>query len=239
MKKLLVILLFATPLACFGQFEFQVQTGYATYRMLEMKDHMKELQADLPVDIHITDNFPGYWYYELNFSYSFENDLLTGLSFGYGSTGGRMHYRDYSGEVSADLLVDGITIAPQLGWRIPNTNRNNIYVLKARVGCTFGDYHLLFKSKIGDPPSEDNLRFRSMNILFEPGFNYTRMVSRVFGVNAYIGMNLNLAKGKLFLDSSDESYLLNNDEQPVTLDWTGLRASLGVTIMFRRHVWTD
>jgi hypothetical protein len=63
------------------------------------------------------------------------------------------------------------------------------------------------------------------------------MFTRVVGLNAYLGYAVNFANGRLISDTvDDESHLQNNNEDAVHLDWSGVRASAGLTFMFLRKV---
>lgn len=229
MKILISLAALILPLSSFGQLGFHTQLGYGAFNMKEMKQHLNELSSSFPVEPKITDKFPGYWYYELTGSYTFRDNLYGGLSLGYGSTGGRAHYSDYSGEMAADLLVKGITIAPVVGWNFPSNKNDYTYVLQMRAGLIVGKYDLSLQSAIGTQTSREHLQFTSMNVLIEPGFRFTKMITNRLGANAYVGYNLNVENGRLYLADDREYFLQNQRQKPIHLDWTGFRTALGVT----------
>jgi hypothetical protein len=229
MKILILFMALILPLSSFSQLEFQPQLGYGSFNMKEMTQHLKELSNSFPVEAKVTDEFPNYWYYELIGSYTFRGNLYSGVSVSYGSTGGRAHYSDYSGEVVANLLVKGITIVPIVGWKIPSKKEDHIYILQLRAGLIAGKYDLSLRSAIGTQSSEDHIEFSSMNVLIEPGFRFTKMITYFLGANVYVGYNLNLAKGRLYFEEDSEYFLRDQRHNPIHLDWSGLRTALGVT----------
>ncbi len=54
------------------------------------------------------DSFPAYYNYQIQAAYYFSPDFLAGVYTDYTSTGGRVDYKDYSGEMRNDMTVSRI-----------------------------------------------------------------------------------------------------------------------------------
>src|SRR5688572_25709865 len=76
--------------------DVSVSAGYATFRMDDLKAVQEEDLSYMPVEGEITNSFPGY----LNFGGEvvfYDSTYFVGVLLGHTSTGGRVHYADYSG----------------------------------------------------------------------------------------------------------------------------------------------
>lgn len=77
---------------------------------------------------------------------------------------------------------------------------------------------------------------RSVNTLrkllsIQPSFGVQRRVSK-FILSLDAGYHVSLVQGKVYLNSNQEAYLLDQAGDEINIDWSGLRVSAGVGIVF-------
>ncbi|HEV8539022.1 MAG TPA: hypothetical protein VGR15_08915, partial [Bacteroidota bacterium] len=152
-------------------------------------------------------------------------DILIGGFLDYSSTGGRVHYADYSGEVRNDHILSAYSIGTTLSGRIRNLKPLTLdFGLGARL--VISKFKNEFSSTIGTSTNNLVLDFSSTGVGFEPGI--APSVS-IFGANLgatvsymfYIPTRLNS-------DQFKDAYLTFNRGGEVTIDWSGPR--LGVIV---------
>jgi len=228
----LIPVLFST--VGFGQLKVTLSTGYGTYTMGDMKSLQEELQEGYPVDAKITESFPGYAYYDLSVTKQTGERFVIGGYFTYGSTGGRIHYEDYSGEVSSNQLVRYYSLGFPLGIMISDDLDANAwnFQLDFKPHFTMGELLLEFSSRIGSQRDAGSYEFRSFNFGIEPGFTAERRIGDKWGIDLFAGYNLTVVQGKLFFNETEGAYLQNEQNQAIGLDFSGLRVMLGLSYRF-------
>lgn len=201
--------------------------GYGTYSMSEMKSLQEELLLDFPAGAKITANFPGYWFYELKVTTIAREKFVVGANILFGSTGGRIHYSDYSGEISSNQLVNYFSVGSPLALKLKNTDDAFQVYLNLKPQLYISRLSFEFYSRLGTQYDDDLLEFSSVNLGIEPGLTFQRMI-RKWGFDLSLGYNLNLFRGKLIYSENDQAHLQNQSGQDIHLDMSGLRISLGV-----------
>ncbi len=229
----LILLLVSTPV--FAQYSIGLSTGYGTYSMRNLKEFQKELLTDFPEDSRITETFPGFMYYELSAVKWFDDEkYLSGLSIAYGSTGGRIHYRDYSGEVGGNQLIKYFNLTLPFGVKLYDNEKSFRLWLDIKPHVSVSRLDLEFYSRLGNQSDFDSFGFRSLNFGLEAGLRAQRSFFVNWAIEGFAGYNQNLVKGELFFTQDDQAYLQNEDGDAVKVDLSGLRLSLGVSYTF---VW--
>jgi hypothetical protein len=190
--------------------------------MTGLKDFQKDLKGQYLVDVQILESFPSFFYYSLNVDYNITDQIYLGVSGNYGSTVGRIHYSDYSGEVLADQLVRYFSIGLPFAYLL-NPDSKIICQIGAAGMFYFGRVNLRFKNRIGNQIESDEFPLKSTNLSVIPSFAVTRR-SKHIGVSLQTSYNLDLFKGKLFFD--DGNHLVSSSEAEVNTNFTGYRLSL-------------
>lgn len=214
-----------------AQFQIAISSGYATYKMEDLKAHQEELRPQFPVDAKTTVSFPGYLFYELNGGYTFNSKLFTGVGIAYGSTGGKIHYGDYSGEISLEHRLKHFTLSTIVGRKILLKDRLNL-ILDLQPSFIFGGLEMAFESRIGTDVEDDLTSFKSLNIAIQPNIQLERRAGPVF-LFIRAGYSQNIFSSKLFLKADDQYYLLDEDGEKIRADWSGLRATLGLSYVLK------
>lgn len=211
----------------------RLQLGYDFYSMSDLK----KMQSDLvdffrPEDLQLksTEKFPPY----LSFEFQIVIPVRI-INIGYGniggcvaytSTGGRIHYKDYSGEVGIDQIVSRISFGGILESEIPRTTYFSQFItVKGIFALTKLEYtEFLWISGGGTSESMD---FRAYS------FGIEALIGNQFTINPFL-LRFNLGyqfdlPSALKLKGKD-AYLLDGDFNKVKANWSGIRLSLMIGI---------
>lgn len=231
MKWILTVVATAILTPMFGQLKVNMSMGYGTYSMKSMKDFQEELRVSFPVRAKTTESFPGYVFYEFGITTVQADRFVIGGYFTYGSTGGRIHYEDYSGEMSSDQLVRYVSIGSPLGIVLGDNLTDSPWRvhLDLKPHFTVGMMELDFYSRIGNQEESDSYKFTAFNLGIEPGLTVERSLAKKWDVTFFAGYNANLLKGNLYFQEENDAYLQNQKGETVTLDFSGFRAALGIS----------
>jgi hypothetical protein len=198
--------------------------------MVSMSEHQSDLRKDLPTDVKMIETFPSYWYYELTVQGILTKRLKLGGLLGYTSTGGRMHYGDYSGEVSCDQMLKAIMLGVEFNVQVNRSERFPLH-FGLKGGTISSYYDLDIALRVYDDEDTDHVAFRSTNIFIEPGFKMSAHLYKILSAHVYTGYNVNPYKGVVHLKDS-KTYLLNDAKEEVKIDWSGYRVGAGIALTF-------
>jgi hypothetical protein len=224
--------------AATAQLRLTVNAGYGTYSQAELSNLQQQMENNLDnnyeVDTKITAAFPAWLYINGSVGYLITKQLAIGSSVAWGSSGGRISYNDYSGSVTLDMLVSytsigipvTIIIKPDSKW---------LLALELVPSYVFNKMNFNFEYVLLDDADGTKLKFRSRNIAVQPGLVLSRHIGRL-GFDLRAGYNLTLLKGNLFLEGGDGTYLLDDNDQKVRMDWNGLRLEAGLSWTFKRSL---
>jgi hypothetical protein len=231
MKKIctLISFLFSVNLMM-AQVNAFVGVGIATYAMSDMKELQKEYASQFPVVPKITSSFPAYWMYEIGATIKLDSTISIGGSIGYYSTGGRIAYSDYSGELRLDQIATSFSIGVPVQFQL-NKNKKNILAFEMMPVVFLGSYDMKVMSRLGTQESNDSESFIETNIGIQPSVVFNRKIKQ-FGFFARAGYLVQVYNSKLYLKQDHNAYLLNSEGQEVHLNWSGLRTSVGMSFTF-------
>ena len=229
MKRIFLIAIIILPAHCFAQVHASLSTGLGGFAMNDMKKHQMELKAQFPVGVKVIKSFPSYWFYDLSITGNVSDRVRVGGTIGFMSTGGRMDYRDYSGSIGCDQIATtwtpafrgDVLINPKSQWPVYYTTR---------IGAAFGLYELNAYSDINGDEDRNNIKFQSINAFIEPGFIVTHKVAGPLSVTVSAGYNIAVFKGKQKFSTDNSLFLLNNSNEKITLDWSGFRLGIGLSV---------
>jgi hypothetical protein len=220
------MLLWPAGKACGQKYEIIGGIGIGQCRMQDLKNIQDFRLAELGLPGKITDDFPWTIHYsgELNmrfkrFSAGFEYFFLT--------SGSRISYSDYSGEIELDLITIAHGIGPTFMYPVCRTDklwigpRFQLPVMISRI--TEKNYIRL----LDENETESNVMY-SMSIGLFPSVEAKYIKSRLsFAVN--IGYLFD-SKGRI-VEDNDWTIYLNNKEYTTT-DWSGFHFDfrLGFTL---------
>lgn len=150
-----------------------------------------------------------------------------GAVFDYASTGGRVHYQDYSGE----LRNDQVAVAYSGGGVLVRRYRLSLPLdleasLSARL--VYSTFRETFFSRIGSTSRTDEAKFTSWSVGIEPCLMPTyHLAPLTLGLSVSYFIYL---PSELKYDGSVESYLMIAPGEKATINWSGLRFGALVSI---------
>lgn len=226
MKRLILILTFL-PALCFGQYKIYVNGIVGQYSMKDIKIFQAELNDDLTssgVPTKIVSEFPASVQLDVGLDKIYESGFSLGGYLNYTFTKGRMHYRDYSGEVYSDQNVSRIVIGAKASKLLQYG-----FEFYGKVGINYSTLDLEFVSTINNQGYDaDELAFYSTGINMEPGISWTYSYKRLlFSIQTSYEINI---QGKTIFKEDEDAYLLNKEGSKVIVNWTGLRSGIGIGI---------
>ncbi len=227
MKRYLCSFLLLFPITLFSQAIISFNQGYGLYAMRDIKKIQSDATSTIPVKMHNNMSFPGYWYYELSSQYVIMDELLVGGSFTYGSTAGRSSYSDYSGSITFDQRLVFYSLSASLGKNMTLDNEKTQITVDAKPTLLMTHTYFDFNQSIGQQSQKDSYQFNSVNLAIQPTISILHPFGK-FILRGGVGFHANLLSGKMNLNENDDAYLQDSKGDPVYVNWSGLRISLGV-----------
>lgn len=144
--------------------------GYGTYNLEDVKSLHNSIRNEVSsngVSAKIVKEFPAYLNFQLQF-------LIQNKLFGYGffidkaSTGGRITYSDYSGEISVNSIVSRYGLGVTIQKFINHHGIFDLYVT-AQLSYLYSTLDIEEYIKIYEEQNETTTTFVSHGIGFEPG----------------------------------------------------------------------
>ena len=205
--------------------------GYASFDMKDLKEYQRENLSASDLPMKVVDEFPGYLFYRANFSVNTNKGLFEAF-IGHASTGGRIHYADYSGYSSQKLLVKMNCLGVSASTRLIVISSFDIYA-GGRILHYFNTVKLKSSEEVYNSTrkSSGSANFESMSLAFGPMVQVRRKVQR-FHFRAEVCYELHIP-GKLYYGGSSDAPLKTFEGDDVKVDPTGLRVGVGVGYLIR------
>jgi hypothetical protein len=225
-KPIISLLLFQIVFNAYGQrLKIEVGFGWGTYSMKDLKKLNESLLNSYPVDPAITDDFPSGHYYYTTVSYAVNQNVSLGLVCNYNSTGSRINYKDYSGELKFDNIVSCYSPGLQAEF---NLSSGKHFRLSQETNISF----LFTKLKIREEilGQDNQLIFNSQSFGIEPGFVLSYIFKRI-ELSTKVGYLLD-TKGKNKLKSNKDIILKDiSTHEVVKNNWSGTRVSFSLGVL--------
>jgi hypothetical protein len=226
MKKTITIIVFIIfAYNTFAQIIIEAGYGMGSYSLNDLRDMNSEILKTLPVQGKVTDDFPMQPFYGIGIFHQTTNVLSLGLTGTYNTTGSRISYKDYSGELKIDNILT--SWSPGLAARFKLMDKKLNLYQETRISCAFSK--LQMSEEIISYSEE--MTFKSSGLQIEPKFKLTYDISNLeFGVNG--GYLLDIG-GKNKLVGDKKSFLQFKDStDPIKTNWSGIRLSATVSYLF-------
>ena len=210
-----------------------------TYNFFAMSDETA-MQNDLLKDLKVqgipaiaTESFPPYYGLQLQLVYIIKSnsgkEYHLGFFFDQASTGGRIDYKDYSGEIKVDQLFKAFSFGPT-GELNKDLGGNFNCTLGLSIPLIFGSIGVKNESRIGNNINTQQVDFLSFTVGIESGITFSYLLQ-----NISIGINLDRLiafSSSYTLDTNSDVKLLNNAGDPVTMGMNGPRFGLTLGYSF-------
>lgn len=231
--KILTLMFFTLSTFVLAQPKLSLSIGYGTYSMKEIKEFDQYVPLFNLAGMRAVSAYPPYVNYEGAFVYQTAKSFVWGVRIGYGSSGARADYRDYSGSVRLDQVAKYVSLSASVGITRKYPSRNMTLVLDVRPGLTRTDLEMVFRYNVGAEQGGETNDFRSLNLVVQPTASLERRFRR-FGVNVYAGVHLTIVKGNLRNRENKDQHLMTGGGDSLRAGWTGLRGGFGVSWYIRR-----
>lgn len=198
--------------------------SYNTFLMQDLKEQSERILEDFPIEnAEITNSFPPYFGYELNYRKGYYNKLSVGALAHYTSTGSRVTYSDFTGTLNVDQLLDYYS-AGVIGSSVPINNEKFLLYIDLKVSIIYTNYKIKSYFQIGEESStDDDTKFYAFGLGIQPGATFFYNFDK-FKIGSNLGIEGNI-NGKLKV-WGEEGYVVDSDNQPIKANWTGLRFGL-------------
>ncbi|MEP5611810.1 MAG: hypothetical protein ABJP45_06145 [Cyclobacteriaceae bacterium] len=195
--------------------ELEAGMYVGTFAMKDLREFQERVENGTPLTESIS-SFPPFFVFDVSYTKMYD---WGGLGFwaGYQSTGGRVQYADYSGELKTDIVIEGISVG-----MLYQKNLDNYFVV-GRLGFTYNILVVKQSIRVFDFSDGNEDKFTSSN------FPLAVVVGRRFELKDWLALSPIIffdysAVGSMFSHVKDEI------EFPSKADWTGVR--VGARIEF-------
>ncbi len=121
----LLLTFFIQPAANTQTISIRLNSGINYFNMKDLKE-FQGMMNDNWLRTKTVKNFPSYFNYQLQAVYLFSRYTGGGIFTDYTSTGGRLDYKDYSGELRNDQIVSRLSIGALFEYKVFELNKFSI-----------------------------------------------------------------------------------------------------------------
>lgn len=199
--------------------------------MRDLKDFQNELKPAVNfVPIKTVESFPAWIGYDFKVSRAL-NKIELGAFYSFNSTGGRLHYKDYSGQIKFDQLIK----ANSFGTFV-SLNLNESVVYKLRLGIRnalcFSDLKLENSISLYDQVIDSEFyNLKSLDIYISPLFEFEYLINNFF-LSAELRYEIFVVKSPLTINGDGEVYIELDNGDKMKADWDGVRITAGLGYKF-------
>lgn len=237
MKKYILITSFIFfAIAAKAQFTVSYSAGYGDYKMEYLKEMAEkafaQMQEQVPgVDLKLLSNYPGYITHGIALTYMRKNHEM-GFTGTYLTTGAKMAYADYSGEIMQKSAINGYRVGVVYRFFQPVADLSSLGKLsvfgEVSPGIMFSNYEESGYLIVNNT-SLSNTSYKFSNTLFS-------IVPAVgLRLNVTPGLAFNLSGGYDFSFYGDQWETVNSMIINKEMDWSGIRINAGVSYTFGKN----
>jgi hypothetical protein len=226
---LAALLLTAGTVAAQNKIYLEPRLGLGTFRMTSMKEFQQTLISRTGVNAKATDSFGPYFQYGINAVMDLDKQTRVGLFLEHGSTGGRVAYEDYSGELRFDTPVNYNALGAMLYTHEPIRNSRLDFVAGVEASAFISKLRLESYGRIYDESDSSSDRFNSKGLGIKPfvGLQYP-----IMAVPTRLTFGYLVSGSRAFhVPGEPDHYLIRNSKNDkLEPSWNGLRVNLSVSI---------
>lgn len=226
MKKVILIpLLFLCSFASAQESHALLfRVGLGTYSMKTQKQFQKDFIRNSKIRMMPVHSFPAFPTFGTSLGFKVSPSVSLGAWGEYASTGGRLHYGDYSGYSQMDQVLKSFQAGPFIQYRIVKSSSWPLY-LSLHSSLAHTTEKLTSEIEVGGQFNSESYKLRSLNFTLRPGVILAHQIN-VFVLQMGIGSEFQLA-GDL-KDVKDKDLLFRtSDGTNLTAQWDGLRLTFG------------
>jgi len=220
--KIVIILLSLFQLSFSQKLEFYFGSGINNSSQDELKSLEESWLKVIEVPAKITDNFPSTPSYsgivKLRFKW-----FYVGYQYSFTSTGSRISYSDYSGNLTYDFICSSHKFGPSVTFNI--AKKNHIYLnLYSHFPIILSKVTIKEVFEIYTEKQENKTNFSSMSFGYNPGVELIYKFSR-YNIGSRVSYLID-SKGIIYRSNNSDNYLLNFDDQKVHTNWSGYQIEI-------------
>lgn len=230
MKPLtLIILQFALFLSAYAQEKSTLvfRVGMGNYSMKSQKLFQQDFLQESEIPYRKVHEFPNFPTFGAAAGFRIAPKASVGIWFEFASTGGRLHYKDYSGYALMDQVLTSFQGGPFAQYRI---NKSEVWPLYVTAHGSVATVTQKIKSEfqlVGQPEVEE-VKLKATNLGIRPGIMLGHAVG-VFNFQFGIGAEF---RSEATLKDKEERFFKTSDGKDLTAEWNGWRMTLGVGFVF-------
>ncbi|MDD4109281.1 MAG: hypothetical protein PHH93_11235, partial [Prolixibacteraceae bacterium] len=213
-KTSLTILITLLSVTVFSQIIIEANYGYGLYSLKDLKDMNSEVLKNLPVEGKITDDFPDQPYYGIGIYYQTSELIAIGITGFYNTTGSRISYKDFSGELKIDNILT--SYSPGISIRFKLLDKRLKLFEENKISYSFS------KLKMHEEVlnSAEEMTFKSSGLQFEPRFRLSYNISALeLGLNA--GYLIDFPGKNRLVGDKDAILQYTNSGDEIKTNWSG------------------
>jgi len=225
MKKYITLLIISFGLSAQAQVNISYSAGYGGYRMknanMALESVFNTIRANLPRELRITEDFPGYITHNLDLTYQMSSHEA-GIKVSYYTTGGIIAYSDYSGKYKNSSILNG--------YRFGLIYRNHFWILNDRFSLFFDVSPAMIRTGI---KSDLEYSYSNLSILKKI---FDKDSESAVSIQTLLGCRFSATKDILIFGRVGYDFLLISRSDPFSsrtnpkmVDWSGVRCEIGVT----------
>ena len=234
MKFLVVIMSLIAGINLFANdYVVSYSQGYAQTSHEDLKDlnnfFIDYSKRTHDIDLKIVDNYPNHYYLQFELKFKTKDNFYTGFGFKSFSSGARLNYSDFSGELRTDLLSNSkfIYLLGQYDFR----------PIKFLSISPFMNYDLIFSQleikdyiRIYDESQQTTTDFSAFSHGFTFGTDLLVVIEPVqFGIKTSYTVDLNNFIFRGDYENEDRGMILSGDKI-IQAKWGGYRVGLVLSV---------
>jgi hypothetical protein len=236
--KYYFLLLSLLLISCIGaqvesnKYSIQIGFGYNNYDLSSLKKFTNYYAGQLALNhpylpVRVVDQFPNYISMQGEILFPFRERQSIGLLFGTGSSGARINYQDYSGELNTDLIILRYTFGLVFDWSLYTFGQNKDIIFRLIPVLILNELKVEEFVRIGEESVSETTKFKctSGGVNFQLAFKYT--LQRVHFL-PYIGILVDVPRVLHLSEYPDAEFKYENEK--VTVRWGSYQ--LGIFIGF-------
>ena len=204
------------------------ELDYNTFDHKKLKDFQSNLSEDFePVRVKTVDDFSS----NLGFTIGYElTSINASLYFSYTTTGGKLSYGDYSGEIRILQPLKGYSYGVIYSVFLAKDKFQKRLRINFKTINTLSTFETNSYYRLEDSIAKDDFKFSSFDFGLGSFLQYEQPIS-IFKLRLKLGYD-QVFGGKLKFSENKEAYLLDATGSTVRTNWSGLRTGLGISYSF-------
>lgn len=209
------------------------QAGYNLYKMDQLQNFQKgftaEIRNEVGIPVKIVEDFPAFYNFQAQILIHQTPRLYMGVFYDYSSTGGRIHYKDYSGEFGFDQIITQSTLGILAERNLLSAaQRNSVYtILKGFIILSnLENDEYLSVAGLND---RQKLNFEAIALGLEPALQYALNFG-LYSIGLEVGYKIVLP-GNFHSKNEDEAFIQYNNKD-IHPQWSGLNISFSFEFRF-------